>query len=363
MPTWSPIEPRILVREAIQRLGLKAEGSPSSWSDDVKIHCPYHRDRHPSLNVNQHGGQYQCWSCKRAGTIAGLYFDLTQRSLYADLGVSMDDFSLTGYELQYAEPVIDYDALPMKVVMESRANPMPYKQSPLAVNYLRRRGIPFEIADKMGAFFLAKGWYRGDPEKDFSFFSNRLMFPIYEQGVLLSIEARDTTGLSAKKVLYPRGTSVATLYDLENLDTKKPLYVTEGLMGLAVLRSDPFFANSTSLFGSSLSHRQIHLLKRFDKIILIPDADKAGTLMVHKLGKAFLGIKAFWIMEVPRGRGIADIGDIVQKAHSSVAAERARGWGAHEVSIYTAGWMPKAFDHTKDNKKESLKEINDYEDD
>jgi DNA primase len=192
---------------------------------------------------------------------------------------------------------------------------------------LRKRGIPFDVAKAMQMGFLEKGFVSGDHEAERKWnWYNRLLIPVYEGGQLISIEGRDVTGdLNAAKVLYPKESSVNTLYEFEKLDLHKPLYAVEGLLDLAVLRTDSYFANSTSIFGAALTPRKIWLFNQFDELIYIPDNDKAGRQTLAKLKDELE--KPFRVLDVPRLGDIKDIGDIPQKLHTTVFALRKKGWG------------------------------------
>jgi DNA primase len=164
-------------------------------------------------------------------------------------------------------------------------------------------------------------------------YRKRLLLPIYDNGNLISIEGRDVTSKQSTKVLYPKDSSVNTLYDLDKLDDSKPIYVVEGLLDLAVLRTDPFFANSTAIFGAQVTRRQMWLLNQFDSIILIPDNDKAGRNTTRKMIEEL--DRPFQILDVPKLQDIKDVGDIPTKLHTSVHALRRRGWGRNPISSST----------------------------
>jgi len=117
---------------------------------------------------------------------------------------------------------------------------------------------------------------------------------------------------------------VQTLYDIDVLNKEEPLYVVEGLTKLAVLRTDPFFKNSTATFGAGLNARQLYLLSQFDQVVMIPDADEAGMRSVRRLKESM--DHEFKILELPK-LGIKDVGDIPQKLRRTVADLRRRGWG------------------------------------
>jgi len=340
MPLQHTIDPKVLVSEAVHRLHLHCATPERSWHHRIFIRCPFHDEKTASCAVNVDLGIYHCFGCSKSGTIAGMYWDLTERSLYQDLGLSNDEFHQQAMEYHSNYEQENLDILDKDVQIEMKEGSIePFSSSPLAVKYLRSRGIPFEVAHAMQMGWASNIKIKGSKELDYyTHFTNRLVIPIYEGDKLISIEGRDVVGDQDKKVLYPVGTTVSSLYDLENLDPTKPLYVVEGLMDLAILRTDPFFKNSTAIFGASISRRQIHLLKRFSQIILIPDRDIAGMKVVKKL-KEELGF-SFSILEIPKIQYqgidpkthvvktmyIKDVGDITKKLNKTVESFRKRKW-------------------------------------
>ena len=196
---------------------------------------------------------------------------------------------------------------------------IPVRRSRECTSYLRKRGITFEVAEQMQMAYMESGYINK------SVYRKRLLIPIYEKGELISVEGRDISGRQSTKVLYPKNSTVNTLYGLDTLDDSQPLYVVEGLLDLAVLRTDPHFANSTAIFGAQVTRRQVWLLNQFPQIILIPDNDKAGRGTTKKLIDEL--DYPFQILDVPCTGDIKDIGDIPTKLHTTVEALRKRGWG------------------------------------
>jgi DNA primase len=196
---------------------------------------------------------------------------------------------------------------------------------PLAWNYLKKRGIPFDVAKSFEMRFLEDGRINGMD------ISNRLICPIRDiNDKIVSYEARDVSGLSKKKVLYPYNSSISTLYDYSKLNKDEPLYVVEGLLDLAVLRESSYFANSTCVFGAQITQRQIHLLNQFREIIVIPDNDKAGMLAMKKINENHSNVK---MLDLPRKDILKDVGDIPQKLNCKVSDLVKKGWGTKVLTI------------------------------
>jgi DNA primase len=153
-----------------------------------------------------------------------------------------------------------------------------------------------------------------------------MMIPIYEKGKLISFEARDIydkqhweekikkagknpDDYSYKKVLYPKSSSVNTLYQLDELNKNEKLYVVEGLMDVISLRTNAFFANSTCTFGATITERQFYLLSQFKEIWLIPNNDGPGLNVIKKF-KERGDISNVTILTLPKT--LKDVNDILQ---------------------------------------------------
>jgi DNA primase len=303
---------------AVRALKLKSQWSDRSWHGEVPFHCCFHEDKTPSLSINFDKGLYHCFSCNRAGHISQLYREVTGSSLYKDTGQSTDEFTRFAitHTYEYQEP--DYTLLPSDAPMIIEGSVIPIREAPAAIHYLRNRGIPFSQADAMQMLYMEQGTINGTQ------FSKRLLIPIYERGFLLAIEGRDVTGTQSRKVLYPKDSSVSTLYEWDKLQKTQPLYIVEGLIDLAILRTDPFFHNSTTIFGASLSRRQLWLLNQCSHSIIIPDNDTAGRSTLRKLKEELS--QPFSVLPIPRLGNIKDVGDIPKKLHTTVQALRSRGW-------------------------------------
>lgn len=85
------------------------------------------------------------------------------------------------------------------------------------------------------------------------------------------------------KVLYPPYSYVSnTIFDRENLDVNRDLYVSEGTATLPKLHK--ISNNVTCLFGSKVIEKQISILKNFkERIIIISDGDMASYEMIFNL--------------------------------------------------------------------------------
>jgi DNA primase len=111
----------------------------------------------------------------------------------------------------------------------------------------------------------------------FSF--NRIMTPILHDNTLLSIESR-TLKKNKRKLLYPNGSrGHDTIFNYNNLDKNKPLYVVEGIKSALYLWSY-LDKNITAIFSNRIKNKQKEILKNFNHIIIIPDHGVAGETLI-----------------------------------------------------------------------------------
>ena len=347
--------------QIIERLGLTKRYRLGGASNMCS--CPFHKDKHPSMSfkiLSDGGGIYHCFSCGAGGTLRQLFRDIKGASINKELNIpwekqddaEADKFTSLFRKEEDDEEEEDFEATPDVHIGLSGTFIQP-EVSKEAQLYLAKRCIPLQVAKKMKMKYaaLGKSYDILDPEnKEMQVnFTDRLIIPIYENGKLLSCEGREIHGKDAfekkmkslgkedaiyKKCIYPKGASTSTLYQLDKLDKSKTLYFCEGLMDLAVLRSDPFFdeTNSTAIFGATISKRQLKLLQEFDSFCYIIDNDLAGFLSLRKLFDGLAKNQFFyqkdWKFVIPpfHDLGVKDVGDIPVKTHKTVEMCRNMKW-------------------------------------
>lgn len=342
--------------QIIQRLGLL--NNFLNINQKIMVSCPYHQDRHPSasIKITETGkGLWHCFSCGLGGgSLRSLFRDLRGYSINKELDIPYDKQNENDIKSLFEKDKIEVDySIPPNVSISLTGSFLPVEKSPLAKEFLKKRCITKEAINsmKMRYAISAKSFSTEDKNDKTKWvnFTNRLIIPIYENGKLLSCEGRDLEGKEIfekrmeqrgikdyiyKKCIYPTGASTSTLYQLDKLDKSKTLFFTEGLMDLAVLRTDPYFneTNSTAIFGATITKRQIFLLKQFDSFCYICDFDKAGFLSLKKLYNELSKENDFlqkdWRFIIPPfvKQGIKDIGDVPVKSGKSIEQCRNMKW-------------------------------------
>jgi DNA primase len=197
----------------------------------------------------------------------------------------------------------DFTSLP-EVDLSFEGKLYPITITDAGKNWLKQRGFIEKDLKAVRASYTQYGIckQRSDPtnKKEWVYVINRVIIPIYENHSILSYELRDIMGKTHyeaqlkkknlsiddypyKKLLYPKHSSVNTLFDIDQLKVDEPLYIVEGLMDLISLRTHGAFKNSTCLFHCIPTERQYFLLEKFQNIIYIVNNDLPGLMGCKKL--------------------------------------------------------------------------------
>ena len=339
-------------REINEQIVLRLDISKSVKHNSIMGHCPFHTDKHPSFSVDLDRALCHCFSCGYNGKLRGLFREITGHSINKELGIKWEAQDEVTFVNPFKETVKeDLSATPdVHIALDGAF--IPVDKDPDVCKYLMKRCIPVSVAKSMRMSFatMARSFDTFEPNnKDqMVYFTKRLVIPIYERGKLLSCEGRDIYGKEYyynmlrrkgldpdeheyKKCIYPRGASTSTLYDIDKLDSSRRLYFVEGIMDLAVLRTDSFFntKNSTAVFGASISERQRYFLKQFDFTYII-DNDLAGFLSLRRLMESLkeAPVKRDWKFVVPpfHDQGVKDVGDIPVKTGKTIEQCRKAHW-------------------------------------
>ena len=339
-------------REINEQIILRLDIAKNVKHHSVMGHCPFHTDKHPSFSIDIDRALCHCFSCGYNGTLRRLFREITGHSINKELGIKYEAQDESTFINPFKEIVKEDLSVTPDVHIALDGAFIPVDKDPDVCKYLMQRCIPVSVAKSMRMQFatMARSFDTFEPEnKDqMVYFNKRLVIPIYEKGKLLSCEGRDIYGKDYyynalrrkgmnpdeheyKKCIYPRGASTSTLYDIDKLDTSKRLYFVEGIMDLAVLRTDSFFntKNSTAVFGASISERQKYFLKQFDFTYII-DADLSGWLSLRRLMESLkeAPIKRDWKFVVPplQELGVKDVGDIPVKTGKTIEQCRKAHW-------------------------------------
>jgi DNA primase len=317
------IEKSRISLEICKRLGVNTKNKTSG---NLMVSCFEHEDKHPSMSINLDKGIWHCFSCGSSGTLTGKYWDTFHRSIYKDLGLKTGDFNLLSPT--ESEVKADFSQTPESdIYFDGKLYSVSITDA--GKQWLKHRGFTEKdmngVRAKYCQFGICKKNSDKENKKEWIYVLNRVLIPIYEGNDILSYELRDIMGETHykkqlekkgltlddhpyKKLLYPKNSSVNTLFDLKKLKTDEPLYVVEGLMDLISLRTHSIFKNSTCLFHNIPTERQYFLLQPFKKIIYVVNNDLPGVMGCKKLMERNSNVSFL----CPPGK-LNDVNDILRK--------------------------------------------------
>lgn len=283
------------------------------------VSCPLHEDKHPSMSINLTTGLFNCFSCGFHGRVDKLYKEKTGKAFGKKESYSAAD--LRNLFKSRTKPAI----IPSKKDY-FKATFTVYKNSILK-DWLKFRGIDLKVADAAKVFYgEVKITYKNDENvtKEYTV-HDRIMFPIYDENhKMCSLEMRfpffgtESKAFkdSVKKVLYPKNSTVNLLYDSENLDKTKKLYVLEGLMDCLAFRSLTGIKNSTSIFGAQLTAHQKELLNEFPEVCYVYNNDPAGLVSLQSLKQSYKGK----FSELKPANSFDDVGEMAMNNFKEITA-------------------------------------------
>ena len=307
-------------KEILFRLGINAT------RDQMMIKClsPEHDDHHASMSVSLRKGVCHCFACGYSASLASLYYERTGNSIYRDLGIEQNPEDL----IIRASRSIPRSRLPDQVLdVDFSIDGTFTSMSEDAQKWIKARGFDVQFCVDQGWRYAShlETFRVSDPsdEDGKGYYSGMVIIPIYEHSHLVSFEARDIHGKEAwekrhhaegaeyKKVLYPRFSSVNTLFGWETLNKNQTLYVVEGLMDMFSLRTSATFKNCSCLFHCIPTERQLGILDRFHDIVYVTDNDAPGLRGCLKMMESLKG-KVSYLQVPDRDGRVKDINDILQ---------------------------------------------------
>lgn len=314
------------VYQILKYLGVKLESTPNSdgW---IKIRCiinDSHIDNNPSASVNINNGVVSCFRCGKS------HLNKILKEKYGIVKFSdLKDF-------------ININITPIDVgVVPNKPKPKP-KQKEFAFNgvltdldpekyhYTQTRGFTKEFVEKYNIKLSISNPYMDyiiipivDSKKGINLFEPRrlkykeylekffsskgdISFEVLEKDWLdlkahygLELDAYKDNVISKKdmqisrlntyivrylllpKVWYPGNTEInKTIFNIDNLDYNKTLYLCEGFASTPKIMK-VFGENVSCTFGAKLTEEQIEYLDKFVEICIVPDDDEAGLAMVE----------------------------------------------------------------------------------
>lgn len=304
---------------------LESRGNNDFWGC-----CPFHGEKTASFHVDSDKKFYHCFGCGAGGNVIKFVEEQEKLSFPEAVEQLARKFNIpieyqSGYENK-PDPAAklreEYIELYERTASMFHYLLMETEQGKPALKYITERGLTIETLNKfkigyspadrtwLKKFLLKKNFSKDFLEKsglfskkypDVAFFSNRLMFPIFNrQGQVVALGGRqlDKNPNSPKYlnsgdlIQYKKGeTLYAFNFAKKSIKENKKVIFCEGYMDcIAYHQCKIEFA--VAPLGTSLTEDQIKIVRPFvDEVLLSFDADGAGQkatlraiLMVRKAG-------------------------------------------------------------------------------
>ncbi len=310
--------------------------------------CPFHNEKTPSFHVVPDRKMYHCFGCHAGGSVINFYMEVEKTSFYEAV-VALAKKS--GVELVF-EGNVDYVEKPeenqkelYKELYTRVAGSFSYiltqtPQGKKAKGYLDNRGVSDEIAEMFGLgyspddglwlrkFLESKNYSKefldnsglfSKKNSNYSFFRNRLMFPIWDRnGKVVAFSARLLDGdgpkyiNSSDLVTYKKGETLYAFHLAKKaIREKKACILCEGNMDVIAYHSAGI-TNAVAPMGTSLTEEQLRLINSFaDTLILSLDTDEAGQKATWK--DILMGRKQGLTVKVIFLEGGKDPDEVLQK--------------------------------------------------
>ena len=289
--------------------------------------CPFHGEKTPSFTVSPSKQFYHCFGCGKNGNAIGFLMDHTGAGFVEVVHDLAQQYGLTVPEderspaereraTQQAQTRATLGDLLQRAADAYRAH---LKNSPRAIDYLKRRGLSGAIAQTYGLGWAPEGWRalasvfadyadpllqecglvitsEDDADKRYDRFRERIMFPIRSvKGEVIGFGGRVLGDEKPKYLNSPetpvfhKGRELYGLFEARTaLREHGHALVVEGYMDVVAL-AQLGFGNAVATLGTACTPEHVHKLFRFtDQIVFSFDGDAAGRRAARKALEAAL---------------------------------------------------------------------------
>lgn len=280
--------------------------------------CPFHNEKTPSFSVSSSKKFYYCFGCHASGTVFNFIMNMEKLSypesvefLAKRAGVRLS-YTDGGSETQRTDPNAklkdEYKNLYTRVAGSFHYMLTQTEGGKFALDYISKRGITAETIEKfkLGYSPADRKWLRKFLESknytkdfldnsglfskkypEFAFFSDRLMFPIFDRkGDVVAMGGRFLRGDASKSpkylnsgdlIQYHKGeTLYAFNFARQAIREKKAVIFCEGYMD-CIAYHQCGIEWAVAPLGTALTEEQVRMVKPFvETVYLSFDADGAG---------------------------------------------------------------------------------------
>ncbi|MDE1182122.1 DNA primase [Paraburkholderia sp.] len=284
--------------------------------------CPFHNEKSPSFTVSPTKQFYHCFGCGAHGTAigflmehAGLSFPEAVNDLAQGAGLTVpnEPSSIGGGGGGYAPAASKAVTVALSDVMQTACDfyRKQLRGAPGAIQYLKKRGLTGEIAQRFGLGYAPDGWqnletafpnYKDDTlvesglvivseksdaqgqNRRYDRFRERIMFPIRNvKGQVIGFGGRVLDSGEPKYLnspetpLFNKGSELYGLFEARlAIREKQYALVVEGYMDVVAL-AQLGFQNAVATLGTACTPVHVQkLLRQTDTVIFSFDGDSAG---------------------------------------------------------------------------------------
>jgi DNA primase len=269
--------------------------------------CPFHNEKSPSFTVSQSKQFYHCFGCGAHGTAIGFLIEYSGMSFPEAVGDLARAAGLdvprvtTPVNEARREEAQDLSGLMLEAAKMYRNT---LKDSPRAIDYLKRRGLTGPIAAHFGIGYAADDWQplaalpgyadkametaglviTGDGGKRYDRFRDRIMFPIHDgSGRVIGFGGRildkgEPKYLNSPETpLFSKGRELYGLFQARQaIRAAGRVVVVEGYMDVVALAQHGVeYAVATLGTATTPAHVQ-KLFRLTDTVVFCFDGDLAG---------------------------------------------------------------------------------------
>ena len=268
--------------------------------------CPFHTEKSPSFTVSQTKQFYHCFGCGAHGTAIGFVMEHTGmgfveavEDLAKSIGVTVPQEASNVPQHKVAPDLYDLMQSATRYYREQ------LKQTPRAIDYLKRRGLSGEVAARFGIGYAPDDWQNlkaavpnyqdaslvetgmviaGEEGKRYDRFRDRIMFPIVNvRGNVIGFGGRvldkgEPKYLNSPETpLFEKGYELYGLFQAQKaIRAHQRVIVVEGYMDVVALAQNGVeYAVATLGTATTPFHVQ-KLLRLCDQVVFCFDGDRAG---------------------------------------------------------------------------------------
>ncbi len=268
--------------------------------------CPFHSEKTPSFTVSQDKQFYHCFGCGAHGTALGFLLDYERlefveaiEALASRIGLEVPREGVDKFPLE------KHDTLYAALEKAARVYRQALRESPHAIDYLKKRGLSGKTARDYGVGYapvdqryllqhfdeasmgdLARaGLIKQDERRGLrSRFWNRIMFPIHDRrGRVIGFGGRTLdSGLpkymnSPETPLFNKSESLYGLYELKQRQRKpERILLVEGYIDVLTLVQQNVH-NVIATLGTATTRQHLQQIFRLThEVVFCFDGDRAG---------------------------------------------------------------------------------------